>query len=46
VFTTKDGKPILVGTGNTWFEMVPTDVGNVKITYRKVTTSPSPSPSK
>ena len=45
VFTTKDGKPILVGTGNTWFEMVPTDVGSVKITYRKVATSPSSTPS-
>lgn len=50
VFTTKDGAPLTVATGTSWFEMVPTtEGGKVEITYDKGTSSPSasssPSPS-
>lgn len=39
VFTTKDGVPIQVPAGNTWFEMVPTsEGGDVVISYAKAAT--------
>lgn len=45
VFTTKDGTPVTVAVGNTWFEMVPTsEGGRVDVTYAKATATPSASP--
>ena len=38
------GKPVLLATGNTWIELMPSDVGSINIKYVKVTATGSPSP--
>jgi Protein of unknown function (DUF3048) N-terminal domain/Protein of unknown function (DUF3048) C-terminal domain len=38
------GNPVLLAVGNTWIELMPSDVGRIKIKYAKVTATGSPGP--
>ena len=40
----KAGKPVLLAAGNTWVELMPSDVGSIAIKYVKVLPTPSASP--
>lgn len=46
----KNGKPVLLAPGNSWIELMPSDVGSIAINYAKVKPTPSqpagPSPTK
>jgi hypothetical protein len=44
----KNGKQVKLAPGNTWIELMPSDVGSIDITYAKVkpTVSATPSPTK
>lgn len=42
--TDSKGNAVLLNPGNTWFELVPTDVGRVTVASPKPTASPTPTP--
>ncbi|MFM7030242.1 MAG: DUF3048 domain-containing protein [Micrococcales bacterium] len=45
--TDASGNPVKLAAGNTWFELVPSDVGNVTITYPAAPKpTPTPTPTK